>query len=252
MLNSGPLRALSTDAEVAAATGDPLVRWAAQALTPSYPYQQGSAWRLGTAVAVFGRRLYRRDRLVLTGDGADAAELAARVAPDLPGAAVLCGSELAADVSAHLPPWQPMASFGWMDLNQPVATESDGVRWLPDAAQDAVASLLHKANPDSYVFPGDPGTRRWAGAHDSSGELVAVAADAWSAPGVGLVAGVATHPDHRGKGLSTAVCAFVAGHLYRQHGAVALMVDATNPAAIKVYRRLGFTYRSVTVLVVPA
>lgn len=249
--SNGAPQALSTSAEVTAATDDPLVRWAAQALTPSYPGQRGAAWRVGGAVAVFGPRLYRRDRFVLTGDGDDAAELTARMAPDLPSARVLCGSALAAEVAARLPSCRLLTSFGWMELAQPVTAACEGVGWLPDDAQDAVTSLLHKANPDSYVFPGEPGRQRWAGVHDPSGELIAVAADAWSAPDVGLVAGVATHPDHRGNGLSTAICAFVAGHLYRRHGTVALMVDADNAAALRVYRRLGFTYRSVRVLALP-
>lgn len=248
MPSSGTPEALSSAAEVAAATSDSLVRWAAQALTPSYPYERGAAWRLGGAVAVFGPRLYRRDRLVLAGDGADAAELVARVTPDLPGVRTLSASPLAATVASAVPSWRPLASFGWMDLAQPVVASSAGVDWLAEGAHDAVTCLLRKANPEAYVFPGDPGARRWAGVPAQSGELVSVAADAWPAPDVGLVGGVATHPDHRGQGLSTAVCAFVADRLYRRHGAVALMVDGDNPAAIRVYSRLNFRYRSVTVL----
>lgn len=252
MAHSAALRALSTTAEVAAATEDPLVRWAAQALTPGYPHQRGASWRIGEAVAVFGPRLYGRDRLVLTGTGADAAELIARVAPALPGVSVLCASALAADVAARLPAYQPRAQFGWMELTQPVTTACEGVEWLPDDAREAVTALLHKANPHTYVSPADPAAQRWAGIRDLPGELVSVAADAWPAPDVGLIGGVATHPAHRGKGLSTAVCAFVAGHLYQRHGTVALMTDEDNAAALRVYRRLKFTYRSVSVLAVPA
>jgi ribosomal protein S18 acetylase RimI-like enzyme len=252
MANSAAAQALSTTAEVAGATDDPLVRWAAQALTPTYPYRRGAAWRLGGAVAVFGPRLYRRDRLVLTGDGADAAELIARMAPHLPDPRVLCDSALAADVTARLPSYRSQASFGWMELTQPVTAGCQGVGWLPEDAQGAVASLLQKANPETYVLPDDPGARRWAGVRDPSGELISVAADAYSAPDVGLIGGVATHPDHRGKGLSTAVCAFVADHLHRRHGTVALMVDADNAAALHVYGRLNFKYRSVSVLAAPA
>lgn len=252
MVHDGPLRALSTSAEVAAETDDPLVRWAAQALTPAYPYQPGAAWRAGGAVAVFGPRLFRRDRLVVTGDGADAAELITHTAQGLPGAGVLCDAALASDIAARLPSFQLVASFGWMELAQPVATEREGVGWLPDDARDEVAALLHKANPGSYVFPDEPGAQRWAGVRDPSGELISVAADAWPAPDVGLIAGVATHPDHRGRGWSTATCAFVASHLHRRHGTVALMVDSDNTAALRVYRGLKFAYRSVSVLAIPA
>ncbi|QTR05432.1 GNAT family N-acetyltransferase [Saccharothrix algeriensis] len=70
----------------------------------------------------------------------------------------------------------------------------------------------------------------------------------WSAADLGFIAGVATRPDHRGRGLSTRVCAFLAGALLAETGGCALMVDRENPAAIRVYERLGFAYRSVSAL----
>ena len=77
------------------------------------------------------------------------------------------------------------------------------------------------------------------------GELLSIAADAWSAPEVGFLAGVATRSVARGKGLSRQVCGFVTAELVKRHGRAALMVDRDNAAAIAVYRRLGYTYRSV-------
>jgi hypothetical protein len=62
-----------------------------------------------------------------------------------------------------------------------------------------------------------PGVERWAGVRDGAGRLAAVAALAWSAPGVGLIAGVAVQPGARGQGLGRQVCGFVvAAALARQ------------------------------------
>ncbi|GAA2839071.1 GNAT family N-acetyltransferase [Kribbella solani] len=72
--------------------------------------------------------------------------------------------------------------------------------------------------------------------------VVSVAADAWSAPEVGFLAGVATNPVARGKGLSRQVCGFATAELVKRHGRAALMVDGDNAA---VYERLGYTYRKV-------
>ncbi|MEU5694891.1 GNAT family N-acetyltransferase [Actinosynnema sp. NPDC020468] len=127
------------------------------------------------------------------------------------------------------------------------AAPAEDVRWLAPDEWGGVESLLRKANPHTYVWPHEPGPRRWAGVHVAGG-VVAVGADAWSADGVGFVAGVATLPDHRGRGFSTAVCAFLTDVLLAEHGTCALMVDGANAAAIAVYRRLGYVYRSVTAL----
>jgi predicted GNAT family acetyltransferase len=118
-----------------------------------------------------------------------------------------------------------------------------GPAWLDSDA--GIEALLTEAAPASYAWPGRPGVRRWAAATGDGGELLSVAADAWSAPEVGFLAGVATRPVARGKGLAYQVCAFVTAELAQRHGQAGLMVDGDNAAAIGVYRRLGYTYRHV-------
>jgi ribosomal protein S18 acetylase RimI-like enzyme len=78
-----------------------------------------------------------------------------------------------------------------------------------------------------------------------AGELLSTAADAWSAPEIGFLAGVATKPSARGRGLSRQVCAFVTDELVKRHGQVGLMVHGYNDTAIGLYRKLGYTYRKV-------
>ncbi|MER6983442.1 GNAT family N-acetyltransferase, partial [Streptomyces carpinensis] len=71
----------------------------------------------------------------------------------------------------------------------------------------------------------------------------AVAADAWSGAGCGLLAGVVTHPRARGRGLGAAVSRFVVDDLVRRYGRAALLVDADNTPAIRAYERAGMRGR---------
>jgi ribosomal protein S18 acetylase RimI-like enzyme len=230
------MRVLRSPAAVADANPDPLVRWAAQVLLPG---RGGAAWAHGDAVAVLAPALHRYDRLVLVGpvDGV-AALLRAHVRP---GLKVLVPTAVAEELA-----WPARATFGWMQRAGSLDARGRA-RWLAEDRWDDVEALLRKAGPGSFVWPREPGPSRWAGI-DEDGGLVAVCADAWSAPGIGFIGGVATHPDHRGRSLSTDVCSLVVGALLAEHGECGLMVDAANLAAIKVYRRLGFAYRSVTAL----
>ncbi|MGW5649424.1 GNAT family N-acetyltransferase [Saccharopolyspora sp. NPDC003752] len=234
---------------VAEATDDLLVRWGAQALTPEYPHEAGAAWQHGRAVAVYAPKLCRHDRVLFSGPADDAAELLARVMAEVRSDRLrpLADAELAGPVAERLG-LDVRATFGWMHLAaEPPSAPTAGVEWLTGADEDAIASLLRKANPTSYLFPDDPGACRWAGIRGTDGTLLAVGADSWPAPRLRLISGVATHPDHRGAGLATTLCAFLTAELARD-GGVALMVDAGNEPALRVYRGLGYRYRAITAL----
>ncbi|MEV4800100.1 GNAT family N-acetyltransferase [Nonomuraea sp. NPDC049421] len=129
-------------------------------------------------------------------------------------------------------------------------TAEDGaggaVVWLEDEAEVVaeVGALLAADAPHSYAVPGMAGIRRWAGIR-VDGELAAVAADAWPAPTVGFLAGVATRARFRGRGLARLVCGWVTRELVAAHGRATLMVDDDNAAAIAVYERLGYGRRRV-------
>ncbi len=198
---------------------DPLVMWAAQGL------RRSRAWRLGDAVAVAAPDISRRDRLAVRGPADDLAPLVAHVLAEVGTSYRPFGEEaVVRELAERVPGVEFVASFGWMDCETTPLTAGP-VRWL--GSDDRVTALLEVA------------------ALAEGNELLSVAADAWSARGVGFLAGVATAPAARGRGLSTVVCGFVTAELIARCGRVALMVDKGNESAISIYRRLGYTYRAV-------
>ena len=214
---------------------DPLIVWARQDGRPGV-----RVWSRAGAVAVACPDLSRRDRLAVQGDpAAVAALLAGDVLPAVgPGYRPVGDEELIAAVAERVPGVRMAGRFGWMDVTAPV-TPGCG-EWL--AGTGEVTRLLEIAFPDSYAWPGGNGVRRWAGIRDG-GELRATAAEAWSSRDIGFVAGVATHPAVRGRGLAAALCGFVTNDLLREKARVALFVDYWNTAALRTYRRLGFGLR---------
>ncbi|KAB8188188.1 GNAT family N-acetyltransferase [Microbispora catharanthi] len=211
------------------------------------------AWAYGDAVAVASPEASRRDRLVVRGTAAAQAVPLVRhaLAEAGPSYRPLGDAALIEQVVEAVPELEPAVRFSWMGTEKlaPPRHQASGregaASWLADSAVPEVAALLATANPDSYAVPGLPRVRRWAGVRDGSGALLTVAADAWSAPTVGLLAGVATAAPARGRGLGERVCRFVASALLAEHGRAALMVDDWNRAAVVVYERLGFARRRV-------
>ncbi|MFC4012133.1 GNAT family N-acetyltransferase [Nonomuraea purpurea] len=251
------IRALATDGEVRAACGDDdLLVWAAQGLRPG-----ARAWALGDAVVAASPSVSRRDRMAVWGGASCAAELVRHALAELgPSYRPFGERELMRRVSARVDGVRPGGQFSWMSLPAAVhehAGHEDGagdgsgagVAWLGAGAGADIAALLAVAAPDSYAIPGAAGVRRWAGLR-IRGVLAAVAADAWSAPTVGFLAGVATGAGFRGRGLAERVCRWTSRELMRSHGRAALMVDDDNRAAIGVYERIG--YRRVRVMATSA
>jgi GNAT superfamily N-acetyltransferase len=247
------VRELVSEAEVVAASGDDdLVVWAAQGMRPGV-----RAWAHGDAVAVASPEVSRRDRLVVRGPAAQAVRLVRHALAECgPSYRPLGDAELIERVIEGMPELELAGHFSWMGTEKlaPPRSQVTGgevtgpegaASWLADSAAPEVTALLAAANPSSYAVPGLPRVRRWAGVRDGSGALLAVAADAWPAPTVGLLAGVATAEPARGRGLGERVCRFVAAALIAEHGRVALMVDDWNRAAVVVYERLGFARRRV-------
>ncbi|MGW0203032.1 GNAT family N-acetyltransferase, partial [Nonomuraea sp. NPDC003201] len=152
--------------------------------------------------------------------------------------------ELVREVTAKLDGLRESGTFSWMSLPALDGPAPRGVGWLEPSAEAEVAALLAADAPDSYAVPGIAGVRRWAGLRVGD-ELAAVAADAWPAPSVGLLAGVATKAGLRGRGLADRVCRWASAELLAAYGRAALMVDDDNAAALTLYERIGYRRRRV-------
>lgn len=234
-----PVRQCSA-ADLLALTGnDPFVRAQSR-------YRFGTAWHDGRgSVAFVGLDAEENVRhLAAIGGPPRVAELAAtavREVPEVPRLSVPRGT------LGYLPAWLAIEGATDWDFRSTVAFPphqpgEDRVGWLDGADAGDVKELLVAANPGSSVWPGEPKVRRWAGIRDAAGELEACLADTSGADGTGHVSGIATRPDSRGQGLSSAITAWATRRLLEQGcDIVSLGVYADNAAARRVYDRLGFT-----------
>lgn len=239
---------------------DPLIRWA-------LPAGGARVWRRPGAVVVACPGLSHWDRLVMNGDPPVVAGLLREVLPEIGETFRPFGTEeLVTDVVARVPELEISATFAWMDTTTPVqygrsapdrldvaagrqvrfgGVDVSAPAWLGADAWPEVSELIREAYPESYAWPGAAGVHRWAGIRGMSGELLTVAAEAWSTAEIGFMSGVATRPSARGRGLGAAICAFTADELLAGRERVALLVDYWNTAALATYTRLGFTLRRV-------
>ena len=227
---------------------DPLIVWARQGDKPGV-----RVFRNADAIAVACPDVCRKDRVVVHGTADNVVPFADDPAE---GVAALLGQvessyrpmgdeKLIDELAAICDRVEVAGRFGWMETSSPVRgspTRTRAGAWLD--RDDEVAELLRRAFPESYAWPGGTGVRRWAGIRQS-GRLLATAAEAWTVPGIGFLAGVTTHPAARRRGLAAALCGFVTDELLREHARVALFVDYWNSAALRTYQRLGYTLRPV-------
>ncbi|MGW1800380.1 GNAT family N-acetyltransferase [Streptomyces sp. NPDC001984] len=215
--------------------------WARQTGADGRPGPGVRVFRSGSAVAVAAPGLSGRDRIAVSGRTEDALPLVQDVLAETGPTYRPFGDAALIDALVRgIPGLVPgPGAFLWMETAEPPGPVT-GVEWLDRDGERRARALFDLCFTDSYAQPGLPGVRRWAGA---DGGALAVAADAWSAADCGFMAGVVTHPHARGRGLGAAVSRFVLDALVRRHGRAALMVDATNTAAIAVYERAGMRGR---------
>lgn len=235
----------SLDELATACSGELLALWAAQDFG-----RDVRAWAIDGAVAVASSQLSNRDRLVVSGAPDAAAHLVRAVLPLVDDSfRPLASPQVISSLAAKIPEITPVGEFAMMQTRTPLRLAPKApvrAEWLEPATWPKVTSLLSVALPRSLAQPGVPGVRRWAGVR-VDGELLASAADAWSAPGVGFVSGVATHPRARGRGYGAAVCRFLFEDLLHTHGALALFVNSDNEPAIRLYRAFGMELSAVAV-----
>ena len=230
------------DELVARCGGDAPCRWVAQGLDG-----RGRAWASedGRALAVAGTGVSRRDRIAVSGPPASVVPLVRDVLHEVgPTYRPLGDPPLMEAIVGGVPGLVAGKPFAWMERTSAGPRgDQHGATWLSGAELPEATALLAAVSPGSDALPGVPGVERWAGIRDDAGRLTALAALAWSAPSVGLITGVAVRPEARGRGLGRAVCGFVLTEALRRHGTAALMVDAGNETAIRLYRGLGMSHR---------
>ncbi|MCZ7419720.1 GNAT family N-acetyltransferase [Verrucosispora sp. WMMA2121] len=174
---------------------------------------------------------------------------AAEPAIDLVGAVAAAG-RVGAGRWVHLPRTDPAPlgpavtghedwDFLWTTGAPPTQPGEDRVVRLTEADHPALTALIDEAFPTSTARPGDPSVRHWYGIRDAD-RLIACGADRTRGE-VGFLAGLTVAPRHRGRGLGATITAGMTRVLLARYDMVALGVYPSNLAAIRLYRRLGYT-----------
>ena len=186
--------------------------------------------------------LARHARLAASGPVEDVSPVVAGVlAEGGPRYRPIGDDALITELCVALPDLAPTPPFGWMHTSVAPAPEQ---RATLAATRDelSIQALLDDAFPHSLARPGLPGVARWWVFRDGS-SVTACAADAWSAPGLGLLAGVAVSRQTRGRGQARAVVSAALEALVNDYGSAGLMVETGNTPARKLYESFAMSYR---------
>jgi ribosomal protein S18 acetylase RimI-like enzyme len=233
------MQQLAGGAAAARVASNPLLRWAAQGLRPGV-----EVWTHADATGVRVDGVAARDRLAVQGPVGPVAALVTGLLEREGHLYRPIGPEpLISGVCDMIDCLIPTAPFGWMHTAVTPRVERAAE---PAGREDfpAIERLLTVALPHSLARPSRAGARTWWVLRDVEG-VAACAADAWSAPDVGFLAGVATAPRTRGRGFGRAVAAYALAQLVHRYGCAVLMVEADNMPARRLYHSLGMTYTSL-------
>lgn len=108
------------------------------------------------------------------------------------------------------------------------------------SSDEVIDKFLKDHAPDSSVFPGNDEILRWIQIHDGD-ELVAVAALCRWQSGRVVISSVATHSEHRGKGIGKTLmknCLIAGADLGEKY--LSLGVRHENESAQRLYASMGF------------
>ena len=138
---------------------------------------------------------------------------------------------------------RPMLRMG-MNLEDFRPVESDGPLEINQLSMGDIGEIiaLYHHYPDNFFEPAQLSTGHYYGIR-TRGKLVSVAGvHVFSAKAkVACLGNIVTHPEQRGRGLSTMCTSHLCGQLARAGTDVfALNVDRHNTSAVRVYRKLGF------------
>ncbi len=145
-------------------------------------------------------------------------------------------------VQRHLDLGERGGDWDWMwtrTAPPPVAGEDRVVPLTPADREEATAFLTAES-PRTHGQPFARPGQVWVGVRDADGRLIACGGSEPSSAGTPTLAGIAVAGQLRRTGLGAAVSAQLARRAVAEVGACALGMFADNPAARRVYERLGF------------
>lgn len=143
--------------------------------------------------------------------------------------------------SYHLHTYGRHDKMALLDETASDTTDTSNVIALTESNLPELETLYRRSYPGNSFDPRMLETHCYFGIRQD-GQLVSVAGVHAYSPRyrVATLGNVTTHPDYRGRGLGTAVCARLCQHLRQHVDHIGLNVKADNASAIACYRRLGF------------
>ncbi|WP_395157041.1 GNAT family N-acetyltransferase [Ilumatobacter sp.] len=135
--------------------------------------------------------------------------------------------------------------FCWMQTQlAPAGASADhDVVQLDESDDVLIRALLSEEFAGSHELPGIAGVECWIGIRNNLGGLDAVGALAWSTPDVGFLSGIAVRRPASGRGLGRAITDHLVALSLKQRPVAALMVDAHNKPAWRLYSSAGMSTR---------
>ena len=205
----------------------------------AHPLEFIAAWRLRAATAVL-LQAPEHPWLLIEGEPTKleyVQVLAACAASGHPEPAVTIPTSLARElVLAAADHWF------WLWRDEPLRSLPQGCEVVAPGQADAeITRFLQRTAPQSSTLPGHVELRFWVVNRSSDGEIAACAGGRQWRSGEAAVVSVAVAPEHRRRGLGSAVTQVAVSEWFaRGAQRVGLGVNGANSGALAMYRAMGF------------